>query len=99
MRAVGDLVEQLLADRAVDHLLHVRGVAEQEGQVEHVEVVDHRAERADADARELDGADLRLLDRFLLAAELHGGIHLHVSRPLVACSSFLPMFSTATTVG
>ena len=62
---------------AVDHLLHVRGVAEQERQVEHVEVVDHRAERADTDARHRDRADLGLLDRLLLAAELHGGEHLH----------------------
>jgi len=39
----GDFVEELLADRAVDHLLHVRGVAEQERQIEYVEIVDHRA--------------------------------------------------------
>jgi len=66
-----------LADRAVDHLLHVRGVAEQERQIEYVEIVDHRPDRADADAGKLDGADLRLLDRFLFAAKLHGGVHLH----------------------
>jgi hypothetical protein len=35
-----------------------------------------RADGADADAGELDGADLRLLDRLLLAAELHRGVHL-----------------------
>jgi hypothetical protein len=41
------------ADRTVDHFLHVAGVAEQERQVEDVEIVDHGAERADADAGEL----------------------------------------------
>ncbi len=79
---VGDLVEQLGADIAVDHLLHMRGVAEQERQIEHVEIVDHRAERAARNAGELDGADLRLLDGFLLAAELHRRVHLHAEPPL-----------------
>ena len=55
----------------------MRGVAEHVRQVEHVEIVDHRAEHADRNARKGDGADLRLLDRFLLAAELHRRIHLH----------------------
>src|SRR6266852_2174334 len=76
-RIAGHLFEQLVSDRAVDHLLQVRGVAEQERQVEDVEIVDHRPERADADPRELNGADLGLLDRFLLAAELHRAVHLH----------------------
>ena len=42
-----------------------------------VELVDHWSERADRHACELDGADLRLLDRFLLAAQLHRRVHLH----------------------
>ena len=77
----------------------MRGVAEHVRQVEHVEFVDHRTERADRDAGEGDGADLRLLDRFLFAAELHGGYIATLRRPLVAAASFLPMFSTAATVG
>ena len=76
-RVVGDLVEQLLADRAVDHRLHMRGVAEQERQAEDVEVRDHRSERADTDPDQRDRADLRLLDRLLFAAELHRGVHLN----------------------
>ena len=68
---VGELLEHLVADRAVDHLLHVRVVAEHERQVEDVELGDQRAHRADADARDGKRADLRLLDHFLLAAELH----------------------------
>ncbi len=73
----GHLVEQFLTDRAVYHLLHVRGIAEQKRQVENVEIIDHGPERADADARDLDGADLGLLDRLLFAAKLHRGEHLH----------------------
>ena len=56
-------------------MLHVLGVAEHIRQVEHVEIVYHRAERADGNASERDGADLRLFDRFLFAAELHRRIH------------------------
>ncbi len=65
-----------LTDRTVDDLLHVLGVAEEERQVEDVEVGNDRPQRPDADPGELQGADLRLLDRLLLAAELHRGIHL-----------------------
>ena len=96
-RIVGDLVEQFLADRAVDHLLHMRGVAEQERQVEDVEIVDHRPERADADARELRWrrpAPARSPPSRRRAAST--GYICTLSRPLVAASSFLPMFSTAT---
>src|SRR3974390_228104 len=75
LAAVSDLIEQVLADRAVDHVLHMRRVAEHVRHIEHVEIVDYRAERANADTRESDGADLGLLDCLLLAAELHGGIH------------------------
>src|SRR5438105_1431707 len=75
-RAVVDLVEQFLADRPVDHLLHMCRIAEQIRQVEDVELIDDRAEGADADARDLDRADLRLLDRLLLASKLHRRIHL-----------------------
>ena len=79
---IGDGIEQLLADRAVDHLLHMRGVSEQERQVDDVERIDHRAKRADADPRHCERADLGLLDRLLLAAELHGGKHLHGEPPV-----------------
>ena len=51
-RMVGELLQHLVADRAVDHLLHVRVVAEHERQVEDVELRDDRAHRADADARD-----------------------------------------------
>jgi hypothetical protein len=42
---------------------HMSRVAKQKRQVEDVEVVDHRAQGADADPGELQCADLRLLDR------------------------------------
>jgi hypothetical protein len=45
-------------------------------QVQHIEIVDDRAERPDADPDELDRANLRLLDHLLFAAQLHRGIHL-----------------------
>jgi hypothetical protein len=60
------------------------GAAKQERQVEDIEVVDHRPQRADADPGELQGADLRLLDRLLLAAELHRRIHLD-AEPAAGC--------------
>jgi hypothetical protein len=43
---------------------------------EDIEIRNHGPERADADARQLDRAQLGLLDRLLLAAELHGREHL-----------------------
>ena len=73
---VADLIEQLLADRAVDDFLHMIDAAKQERQIEDVEVVDDRSQCPDADPGELQRADLRLLDRLFLAAQLHRGIHL-----------------------
>ena len=70
------LLEQLVADRTVDHLLHVRVVAEHERQIEHVEFGDERAHRPHADACDGKGAHLGLFDRFLFAAELHRRVHL-----------------------
>jgi hypothetical protein len=64
-----DLVEQLLADRAVDHGTHVRDVAEDERHVEHVDIGHHRANRSERRAQHLDRADLGLLDHGLLIAE------------------------------
>ena len=46
-RMVGDLLQQLVADLAVDHIVHVVDVAEDEGQVEDVELGDDRAHDAD----------------------------------------------------
>jgi hypothetical protein len=76
LRIGRDLVEQFMTDVAVDHLLHMIGVPEQERQVEDVEIGNHRPERADADAGQLDRAQLSLFDRLLLAAQLHGREHL-----------------------
>jgi hypothetical protein len=76
LRIGADLLHQLLADRTVDHLPHVRHVAEDEGHVEDVELVDDGADRADRDAGELQRPDLGLLDHLLLAAELHRREHL-----------------------
>ena len=73
---VGELLEHLVADRPVHDFLGVRRISENERQVEHVELRHERAHRTDADAGDLQGADLRLLDHLLLAAELHGGVHL-----------------------
>jgi hypothetical protein len=77
VRARRHLVEQALADRAVDHLVHVSDVAKQERQVEDVDVVDDWPQRADAAADHLDRAELGLLDRLRLAAQLHRGVHLN----------------------
>ena len=88
-RMVGQLLEQLVADRTVDHLLHVRVVAEHERQVEHVDLRHDRAHRADADARDRKRADLRLLDHLLLAAELHRRIHLHAQPAAGRCFELL----------
>jgi hypothetical protein len=52
------------------------------GQVEDVELVDHRSHGADGDARDLQRADLGLLDHLLLAAQLHRRIHLDRDAPL-----------------
>src|SRR5690606_42092836 len=50
---IGNLVEQLLVDLAVDDLAHVLVVAEHERHVEGVDVGYHRAESAEADAGHL----------------------------------------------
>jgi hypothetical protein len=42
-------------------------------------------------ARDLQRADLRLLDHLLLAAELHGGYIWMLMRPLVSALSVLPI--------
>ena len=83
-RAGADLVQQLLADRAVDDLAHVRLVAEDEGHVEHVHVRHHRADHAQRNARDLDRAELHLLDHFLLAAEHAAREHLQLDAALRA---------------
>ena len=87
--AVGHLVEQVLADWAVDYLLHVLRVSKHIREIEHVEFVDHRAERANGNAREGDGTDLGLLDGFLLTAKLHRRIHLHAQAPIGGFLEFL----------
>jgi hypothetical protein len=74
---VGDLVDQLHANGTVDDLAHVRLVAKHEGQVEHVQLVHDRSHRSHAHAADLQRAHLRLLQHLLLAAELHGRVHLH----------------------
>src|SRR5262249_55643660 len=75
-RMIRQLLEQFIADRAIDHLLHVRVVAKHERQIEHVELGNERAHGADADARDGKRTDLGLLDHLLLAAELHRRVHL-----------------------
>ncbi len=86
---VGQLLEHFVADRAVDHLLHVRVVAEHEGQIEDVELRNERAHRADADARDGKRADLGLLDHLLLAAELHRRVHLDADAAVARRFEFL----------
>jgi hypothetical protein len=54
----------------------VGDVAEHERQVEHVELVDDRADRPDGDAGQRQRPHLGLLDHLLLAAELHRREHL-----------------------
>src|SRR5262249_1900209 len=75
LAAVRHFVEQVLTDLPVDHLLHVSCIAENVRQVEDVKFVDHRTERADRNARKSDCTDLRLLDSFRFAAQLHRRIH------------------------
>jgi hypothetical protein len=62
----------------------VLGAAKQERQVEDVEVVDDGPQRPDADPGELQGADLSLLDRLLLPAQLHRRVHLD-AEPTPGC--------------
>ena len=50
-RMVGDLLQELVADLAVDDVVHLVDVAEDVGQVEDVELGDDRAHDADRDAR------------------------------------------------
>jgi hypothetical protein len=76
-----ELLQQLIPDRTIDDPLQVWVVREHEGQVEYIELRDERPHGPDADARNRQGADLRLLDHFFLAAELHGRIHLHAQAP------------------
>ena len=64
------LLENLLADRPVDHLVHVLDRAEQERQRQHVDDGRRIADRADIDAVEIDRADAGLLDGLALLAEL-----------------------------
>src|SRR5690606_14002073 len=80
-----NLVQHFPADLAIDHLAHMLFVTENEGHIEDVELLDDGAYRADADASQLQGTELSLLDHFLLAAKLHGGEHLHRNSP-VRCS-------------
>src|SRR5256886_5453162 len=73
---VGRLPEKFVGDGTIGHLTHVRVITEHEGQIEGVEFRNQRAHRADADTRDGERADLRLLDHLLLAAELHRRVHL-----------------------
>jgi hypothetical protein len=92
--------EDLVADRAVHHAVHVVGAAEDEGQRDDLGLLDEVVERPHRDAVEVDHAELRLLDRVLLLAELGRGEDLDAEPPagaLLEISS--PMCSTAATVG
>ncbi|MND98304.1 hypothetical protein D3C80_906500 [compost metagenome] len=73
---VGDLVEDLLADLAIDDLAHVLMVAEHERHVEHVHIRHYRADDPQADAGHLHGADLSLFDHFLFRSQHAAGEHL-----------------------
>src|SRR5262249_10655182 len=86
---VCDFVEQLLPNRSINHLLHMRRVAEEERQAEYVQLIDGRAESADADACELDGANLRLLDGLFFSTELHGWEHLDADAAVGRLLQFL----------
>ena len=72
----GNLRQQFVADLAVDHLLHMLGVTEDERHVEDVDVVHDGADGADRNTGDLERAELGLLDHFLFAAKLHRGEHL-----------------------
>ncbi len=78
---VRQLLQQFIADRAIDHLLHVGVIAKHEGQIEHVELGNKRAHRPDAGARDGKRPDLGLLDHLLFAAELHRRVHLDADPP------------------
>src|SRR6516225_9537663 len=51
-------------------------VTKRERWIEDVEIVHDRPQCAHTDARQLQGADLGLLDRLFFDAELHRGVHL-----------------------
>ena len=68
------LVEQVLADLAVQHAARLVVVLEQERQVEHIGLRHEVAQRAGGGDHHVHGADLQALDHGALAAEGAGGM-------------------------
>ena len=62
--------ENVVADRAVEHVVQVVDRAEQEGQRQHIGFGNEAAERRDIGAVDVDGANAGLLDGRLFLAEL-----------------------------
>jgi hypothetical protein len=62
-------LQDLVAHRAVQHLAHVLDRAEQEGHGRHLRQRADVVHRADVHAREVQRADLDLVDGLLLAAQ------------------------------
>ena len=76
-----ELLEQLLADRAVEDAVDMRRILEQEGQVENADLGHERAEGAGRDDGHVDRADLQAFDRLALLAELPVGVELDLEGP------------------
>ena len=68
-RRCADLGQQLVANRAVNHRTRMFLAAEDEGQVEHVDLWHHGTDRAQRSAQDVDGTHLGLLDHFLFATQ------------------------------
>ena len=69
--------QDLVADRAVEHVVHVLDRAEHEGQRDRDGLGHHVVERPGTDAHHVEPADLELLDRVALGAQRARGIDLH----------------------
>ena len=68
-RRCADLGQQLVANRAVYHRARMFLAAEDERQVEHVDLWHHGTDRAQRSAQDVDGTHLGLLDHFLFATQ------------------------------
>ena len=92
--------QDLVADRPVEHGVHVLLGAEQERQRRHDGLGHDVVQRRHVDAHHVEPADLQLLDRVALVAQ--GAVRVDLDAQLAAAlrsASSLPMNLTASTVG
>ena len=65
----GQLVEQALADLAVEHVVSMLGIAEQERHLEHRRFADHAVEGGRPGLHDLEGSAPQQIERLLAGAE------------------------------